>query len=76
VNSALRNVVPHLVFKRAEGATLVDVDGNEYIDYHGAFGPVLLGHNHFAVRRCVKRGGSGCRGRARIKAQCSGCGER
>jgi glutamate-1-semialdehyde 2,1-aminomutase len=53
VNSALRNVVPHLVFKRAEGATLVDVDGNEYIDYHAAFGPALLGHNHPAVRRKV-----------------------
>ncbi len=53
VNSTLRNVVPHLVFKRAEGATLVDVDGNEYIDYHAAFGPALLGHNHPAVRRKV-----------------------
>lgn len=53
VNSALRNVLPHLVFKRAEGATLVDVDGNEYIDYHAAFGPILLGHNHPVVRRRV-----------------------
>lgn len=53
VNSAVRNVSPHLVFKRAEGALLVDVDGNEYIDYQGAFGPPLLGHNNPAVRRRV-----------------------
>jgi glutamate-1-semialdehyde 2,1-aminomutase len=53
VNSSVRNVAPHLIFKRAEGALLVDVDGNEYIDYHGAFGPSLLGHNQPAVRRRV-----------------------
>jgi glutamate-1-semialdehyde 2,1-aminomutase len=53
VNSSVRNVVPHLVFKRAEGALLMDVDGNEYIDYHAAFGPPLLGHNHPFVRRRV-----------------------
>jgi glutamate-1-semialdehyde 2,1-aminomutase len=53
VNSALRGTLPHLVIKRAMGATLMDADGNEYIDYHGAFGPALLGHNHPAVRRRV-----------------------
>lgn len=53
VNSSVRNTLPHLVFKQAEGARLVDVDGNEYIDYHGAFGPLLLGHNHPHVRRKV-----------------------
>lgn len=53
VNSALRNAPPHLVFRRAAGAMLVDVDGNEYLDYHAAFGPALLGHNHPGVRRRV-----------------------
>lgn len=53
VNSALRGTLPHLVIQRAAGAALVDADGNEYIDYHGAFGPALLGHNHPGVRRCV-----------------------
>ncbi len=53
VNSALRNVLPHLVFRTTEGALLEDVDGNRYIDYHGAFGASLLGHNHAAVRRRV-----------------------
>ena len=30
----------------AEGAIVRDVDGHEYIDYVGAFGPMILGHSH------------------------------
>ncbi len=30
----------------AAGPHLIDVDGNRYIDYVGAFGPMILGHNH------------------------------
>jgi len=29
---------------RGEGAKIVDIDGNEYIDYVGAWGPMILGH--------------------------------
>ena len=29
---------------RAEGSHVWDVDGNEYIEYNGAMGPILLGH--------------------------------
>ena len=54
VNSGLRNVLPRLVFERAAGALLVDADGNEYIDFHCAFGPPVLGHNHPRVLRKVK----------------------
>ena len=46
VNSTIRNVLPHLVITRTFGSRITDADGNEYIDYHGAFGPPLLGHNH------------------------------
>ena len=53
VNSSFRSAEPRLVIRRAEGARLTDADGNEYIDYHAAFGPALLGHNHPAVRRRV-----------------------
>ena len=35
---------PHL-FSGAQGAYLSDVDGNEYIDYIGSWGPMILGHN-------------------------------
>lgn len=30
----------------AAGATLRDVDGNEYLDYIGSWGPFILGHSH------------------------------
>ncbi|MGD0697736.1 MAG: aspartate aminotransferase family protein [Terriglobia bacterium] len=53
VNSAQRSIHPHLVIQRAAGALLLDADGTEYIDYHGAFGPALLGHNHPFVRQKV-----------------------
>jgi glutamate-1-semialdehyde 2,1-aminomutase len=36
-------------FKRAAGAYLTDEDGNEYIDYVGSWGPMILGHAHPAV---------------------------
>jgi len=53
VNTSLRRVVPHLIFTKADGAKITDADGNEYIDYHAAFGPIVLGHNFDAVLRSV-----------------------
>lgn len=44
VSSANRLVEPNLVFTRAQGAYIFDAEGNRYIDYHAAFGPLLLGH--------------------------------
>lgn len=35
-----------IVFRTAKGARLTDVDGNEYIDYVGSWGPMILGHSH------------------------------
>ena len=32
--------------KRAEGAYLIDVDGNRYVDYVGSWGPMIAGHAH------------------------------
>jgi glutamate-1-semialdehyde 2,1-aminomutase len=54
VNTSLRRFYPHLVFERAQGAVITDVDGNEYIDYQAAFGPIILGHNFEAVNRRVR----------------------
>jgi glutamate-1-semialdehyde 2,1-aminomutase len=34
-----------IFFAHAKGAYLYDVDGNEYIDYIGSWGPMILGHN-------------------------------
>ena len=28
----------------AKGSRIVDVDGNEYVDYVGSYGPMILGH--------------------------------
>jgi glutamate-1-semialdehyde 2,1-aminomutase len=37
----------------ANGAYMYDVDGKKYIDYIGSWGPMLLGHNHPAIREAV-----------------------
>jgi len=46
--------------ERAHGARIWDVDGNEYIDYVGSWGPVILGHAPKvivdAVREAAGRG--------------------
>src|SRR5437870_6702776 len=34
---------------RGQGSRIFDVDGNEYIDYVGSWGPLLLGHRHPAI---------------------------
>ena len=41
--------------ERADGPCLYDVDGNRYIDYVGSWGPMIVGHNHPAVRAAVER---------------------
>jgi len=38
-----------LFFKSGDGAYLTDVDGNRFIDYVGAWGPLILGHRHAKV---------------------------
>jgi glutamate-1-semialdehyde 2,1-aminomutase len=48
--------------ERGEGAYLVDVDGNRYIDYVLSWGPLILGHAHprvvDALEEAVRRGTS------------------
>jgi len=34
---------------RGEGSHIFDADGNEYIDYIGSWGPLILGHRHPAI---------------------------
>ncbi len=45
VVSLNRKVNPNIVFEKAQGSKLYDSTGKEYIDYHAAFAPFLLGHN-------------------------------
>src|SRR4051794_16468554 len=43
-----------LFIARGEGPHLYDVDGNQYLDYVGSWGPLILGHAHPAVVRAVE----------------------
>jgi len=56
VNSNFRywgeGITPYL--QKAKGAYLWDVDGNQYIDYRMAFGPIILGHAWESVNEKVK----------------------
>jgi glutamate-1-semialdehyde 2,1-aminomutase len=48
--------------ERGEGAYLIDVDGNRYVDYVLSWGPLILGHAHprvvAALEEAVRRGTS------------------
>jgi glutamate-1-semialdehyde 2,1-aminomutase len=44
-----------LFIERASGSRLWDVDGNEYIDYVGSWGPMILGHSHPRVLEALAR---------------------
>jgi glutamate-1-semialdehyde 2,1-aminomutase len=41
--------------EKARGSRLWDVDGNEYIDYVGSWGPMILGHAHPQILRAVRK---------------------
>lgn len=43
-----------IFFKQGNGAYLTDVDGKQYIDYVGSWGPLILGHCHPNVVSAVK----------------------
>ena len=51
-----------IFIERGEGAYLVDVDGNRYVDYVLSWGPLILGHAHprvvAALEESVRRGTS------------------
>ena len=58
VNSPVRafgsvGLTPRFI-ERADGPYLWDVEGNRYLDYVGSWGPMILGHNHPAVREAVQ----------------------
>jgi glutamate-1-semialdehyde 2,1-aminomutase len=53
VNTCRRQSTQGLCFERGEGAYLWDLDGRRYVDYHAAYGAILLGHSHPAVTERV-----------------------
>lgn len=51
-----RRLKPYAVaIERAAGSRKWDVDGNEYVDYSGGHGALLLGHNHPDVAAAVQK---------------------
>src|ERR1700743_1544993 len=45
-----------LFIKKGKGSHIWDADGNEYIDYCGSWGPLILGHANDAVLKKVNEG--------------------
>ena len=55
VNSPVRFYPPYPKFmSRGEGSKLIGEDGNEYIDYCLAFGPMILGHSRKEVVEAIR----------------------
>ncbi|WP_044895145.1 glutamate-1-semialdehyde 2,1-aminomutase [Bacillus alveayuensis] len=44
-----------VVMERAKGAYFWDVDGNKYIDYLAAYGPIITGHAHPHITKAIQR---------------------
>ncbi len=44
-----------LFIARAAGSGITDIDGNEYIDYVGSWGPMILGHAHPRVVEAIQQ---------------------
>jgi glutamate-1-semialdehyde 2,1-aminomutase len=44
-----------LFIARGQGSHIFDADGNEYIDYVGSWGPLLLGHRHPEILAALER---------------------
>lgn len=42
-----------IFISRAKGSKIYDADGNEYVDYVGSWGPMILGHSHPNVVRAI-----------------------
>lgn len=66
VNSPVRAFkaigIPPILIDRAKGSRIWDVDGNEYIDYVGSWGPMILGHANpkviDALKQAIQKGTS------------------
>lgn len=59
VNSPVRafravDLCPRFI-EQADGPYIYDADGRKYIDYVCSWGPMLLGHNHPAIRAAVEQ---------------------
>ena len=44
-----------IFFKKAMGSKLFDEDNNEYIDYIGSWGPMIMGHSHPKIIKAISK---------------------
>ncbi len=56
VPSSFQDASPQPIFmERGRGSRVVDVDGNEYVDFHNGFGVMVVGHAHPKIVDAVNR---------------------
>ena len=54
INSCIRNYPAGFITEKAAGAYFWDQNGKKYVDYLGAWGPVIIGYNSSAIKEKVK----------------------
>lgn len=55
VNSGARKLDPKISVAKGDGAYFWDMEGNKYIDFHGAWGPIILGYNYpYLIDKVIK----------------------
>ncbi len=54
VTSSWQISEPHPIWiDSGRGSRVIDVDGNEYVDFHGGYGAMLAGHAHPAIVKAI-----------------------
>ncbi len=55
VTANIKHFAPYpIVMKKADGAWIEDVDGNQYVDYLMAYGSLALGHGHEDIKTAIQ----------------------
>src|ERR1041385_7257271 len=47
-----------VIIREGKGCRVTDIDGNVYIDYVGAYGPLIVGHAHDTVVSAITKAAS------------------
>lgn len=55
VHSNTRRVSPQIMPSSGKGSRITSINGKQYLDYHAAFGPIILGHAYDPVTNKVKQ---------------------
>ncbi|MGH2807670.1 MAG: aspartate aminotransferase family protein, partial [Actinomycetota bacterium] len=56
VTSSFQAGDPHPIYLvSGSGSHVVDVDGNDYIDFHNGFGAMVVGHSHPKIRAAIEQ---------------------